>query len=308
MKKFLSAILCSVLFICTVTEISAQDHYEMFDTGGDAGKLTARFLTLTTETGLKSGDATILTSPDGKVMLIDAGYDDCGEQVVAALRAMGVTRIDYLVASHLHGDHVGGFVTVMRAFEVGQVITSCLEYPNERVLAILDEIELQGIDYTRMSMGDAFSFGGNVRVEILWPEKDMPVVTDFSIDSDAFVNDRSLLMKITYGESTMLFGGDLYVGGEWKVVSLYGEYLDCDILKANHHGDRTSSSKPFLNAVSPLITVMTADQLEDVFTYKKFREIGSDVYVTYYHGNVRVSTEGDGGYQVLTDFEWNPSF
>ena len=308
MKKALICIICSILFVCMATVVSAQESYDMFNTGGDAGKLTARFLSITTDTGLKSGDAIILTSPDGRVMLIDAGYDDCGDQIVEALRSMGVTRIDYLVASHFHGDHVGGFVTVIRSFEVGQLITSYLEYPNERVLAIMDEIELHGIHYTRMSIGDEFSLGEEVRVEVLWPEKDMPVVTDFSTNSDAFVNDRSLLLKTTYGKSTMLFGGDLYVGGEWKVVSQYGEYLDCDILKANHHGDRTSSSKPFLNAVSPQITVMTADQLEDVNTYKRFIKMESKVYVTHYHGNVWISTEGDGQYQVMTDFDWNPEF
>ena len=224
--------------------------------------------------------------------------------MVAALRAMGVTRIDYLVESHPHADHIGGFLTVLRAFDVGQVITSYREYPDSRVVAIMDEIERQGIDHVRMARGDSFAFGDAVTVDVLWPEQDVLPVYDFSENSVTYVNNHSLSLKLTYGESTLLFCGDLYIGGEWDVVQLYGDSLHCGVLKANHHGDRTSSSKPFRAAASPQITVMTADTMEDMRIYRLYQKDGSVVFHTHYHGDVRVSTPGDGTYQTLTRCDW----
>ncbi len=304
MKKGIGIALCLWL-LCALSAGFAQDRYqEVFDASADSGKLTARFLSLSTAAGKKSGDSTILTSPDGKVMLIDAGCDDCGDQVIAALQALGITRIDYLVESHPHADHIGGFLAVMKAFEVGQVITSYRVYPDSRVNAIMEEIDRQGLGYTQMAAGEAFAFGEDVMVDVLWPEKDVLPVYDFSENSVPYVNNHSLVLKFTYGESTLLFCGDLYIGAEWDIVQWYGDGLNCDVLKANHHGDRTSNSKPFRDAVSPQITVITADTMEDMRIYQQYQKAGSLIFHTRYHGAVKISTQGDGAYQTLTEMAW----
>jgi len=306
MKKLLSGALCFLLLICLTAAVCAQDRYqEVFDTGGDAGLLTVRFLDMITETGDKSGDAAILTSPDGMVMLLDAGDPGAADQVVAALRAMGVTRIDYLVASHPHVDHVGGFPAVMEAFDIGQVMTSYVEYPTTYYDAYMAEIEAQGLTHIYLSEGDAFSFGGEVTVEVLWPGSDIAYYDGYPEASTQFVNNLSLVLKFTYGESTMLFCGDLYSAAERELVTLYGDRLDCDVLKADHHGSATSNCKTFRDAVSPQITVMIADTLEDLNIFKKYQRIG-DVYITHFNGDVKVSTSGDGTYQTLTVKDWDP--
>lgn len=309
MKRVWIGSLCFLFLICLVCPAYALATYaEVFDTSGDAGKLTARYINMTTDTGDKSGDATILTSPDGKTMLIDAGDPAADGQVVAALRAMGVTRIDYLVASHPHVDHIGGFPAVMRAFEIGQVMTSFLEYPTVYYDAYMIEIRDQGLDHIYLSQGDVFSFGAYVTVEVFWPGSEIEYYDGYPQSSTQFINNHSLLLKLTYGESSMLFGGDLYTGAEREIVKLYGDRIDCDVLKAHHHGDQTSSCKPFREAVSPLITVIISDTLTDLNIYQKFRRGGSDVYITHFNGNVRVATGGDGTYQVLTEQDWETDF
>ncbi len=309
MKRVWIGGLCFLLLICLVSPAYTQATYaEVFDTSGDAGKLTARYINMTTDTGDKSGDATILTSPDGKTMLIDAGDPAAGGQVVAALRAMGIARIDCLVASHPHVDHIGGFPAVMRAFEIGQVMTSFVEYPTVYYDAYMIEIRDQGLDHIYLAQGDVFSFGAYVTVEVLWPGSEIEYYDGYPQSSTQFINNHSLLLKFTYGESTMLFGGDLYTSAEREIVELYGDRIDCDVLKAHHHGDKTSSCKPFREAVSPLITVMISDTLTDLNIYQKFRRGDSDVYITHFNGNIRVATGGDGTYQVLTEQDWETDF
>lgn len=309
MKRVLTGALCFLFLICLVFPAYAQCAYsEVFDTSADAGKLTARFVNMMTDTGDRSGDATILTSPDGKTMLIDAGDPAAGGQVVAALQAMGITRIDDLVASHPHVDHIGGFLAVMRAFEIGQVMTSYVEYPTVYYDAYMTEIRDQDLDHVYLSQGDVFSFGAYVTVEVFWPGSEIEYYDGYPQSSTQFINNHSLLFKFTYGESTMLFGGDLYTSAEREIVELYGDQIDCDVLKANHHGDQTSSCKPFRETVSPLITVMISDTLTDINTYQKFRRGGSDVYITHFNGNVKVATGGDGTYQVLTEQDWETDF
>lgn len=305
MKRILTSILCFLLLFCLVSAACAQDRYqEVFDTSNDAGNLTARFLEMSTDLSEKHGDATVLTSPDGKVMLIDAGYPEASDQVVAALQAMGITHIDYLVASHPHVDHIGGFPAVMRAFTIGQVMTSYVEYPTSYYNAYMAEIAEQNLEHIYLSQGDTFSFGDDVKVEVLWPESPIEYYDDYPQSSTQFINNHSLLLKFTYGESTMLFGGDLYSAAEREVVDLYGDVLDCDVLKVNHHGDSTSSCKPYRNTVSPQIAVMISDTLEDLNTYQKYLKDGITVYITHYHGNVKISTGGDGTYQTLTQRDW----
>lgn len=309
MKKLVIVTLCFLILFFPLLPVAAQGSYaEVFFTGDDAGKLTARFINMNTDTGDKSGDAAVLTSPDGKVMLIDAGDPAAAGQVVAALKEMGIAHIDYLVASHPHVDHIGGFPAVMQAFSIGQVMTSVLVYPTAYYDAYMAEIETQNLEHIYLSEGDTFPFGDEVTVEVFWPGDEIEYYDGYPQSSTQFVNNLSLVLKFTYGASTMLFAGDLYSAAERELVAHYGEALNSDVLKANHHGDRTSSSKPFREAVSPQITVMISDILSDLNTYRKFIKDGSAVYITHYHGNVRVSTAGDGSYQVLAEQAWEPGF
>lgn len=105
-----------LLLLCAAALGETTRYGEVFDAQGDAGRLTVRFLWLGPQVAEdKPGDAMILTSPDGKVMVLDAGHPQAAEYVTTALDALGVTRIDYLVASHPHIDHIGGFPTLLSA-------------------------------------------------------------------------------------------------------------------------------------------------------------------------------------------------
>ena len=301
MKKRLFAFLAVCLLLFAAAAPAETRYGEVFDASRDGERLTARFLSLLSPDGLKSGDATILTSPDGKVMLLDAGEPECAGQVIAALTALHITRIDYLVASHPHVDHIGGFAEILRTFPVGAAYTSRVEYPTSHVMAYMAEIQKQNIPHVFLSEGDTFAFGDFVTVEVFHPGAEITYYEGYPENSTQFVNDLSLLLRFSYKESSMLFGGDLYTTIERTIAQKYGERLQSDVFKVGHHGAATSSSKPYREAIKPKIAVMVSHTLSDLGIYQKYRKMDADTYITYFDGNISVATPGDGTYQVITE-------
>lgn len=296
-------------FVVLAEEQVVEDRYDqIFDASQDPGRLTARFLKLTTRSDEKSGDSTILTSPDGKVMIIDAGNPSTYVDVDRALKALGITRIDYLVASHPHVDHIGSFAQLIRNYEVGAVYTSEVVYPTSHYKNYMAAIEETNTPHIILKDGDSFMFGEHVLVEVLHPLPGVEYYDGYPNSSTQFINNLSVVMKLTFNESTFLFAGDLYTDGERSVVERHGERLRADILKVPHHGDSTSSSKRFREAVQAKVGVMMHDAIADLNVYKKYRREETMVYISSIDGSVLVSTTGDGEYTVMTQYDRTTTF
>ena len=296
-------------FAVFAEEQVVEDRYDqIFDAAQDQGRLTARFLKLTTRSDEKSGDSTILTSPDGKVMVIDAGNPSTYVDVDRALKALGITRIDYLVASHPHVDHIGSFAQLIRNYEVGAVYTSEVVYPTSHYKNYMAAIEQTNTPHIILKDGDSFMFGEHVLVEVLHPLPGVEYYDGYPNSSTQFINNLSVVMKLTFNESTFLFTGDLYTDGERSVVERHGERLRADILKVPHHGDSTSSSKRFREAVQAKVGVMMHDAIADLNVYKKYRREETIVYISSIDGSVLVSTTGDGEYIVMTQYDRTTTF
>lgn len=281
-----------------------ESRYEqVFDASADGGMFTIRFLWLGPQVAEdKPGDCLILTSPDGKIMVLDAGHPLATEYVTRALDALGVSRIDYLVASHPHIDHIGGFPALVEKYEIGALYTSPLTYDaSSYYQAYVSAFSEKGIEHIVLSEGDTLMFGEQVTVQVFNPPAEIAYPKDYPKGATQFINNQSLALKFTFGESTALLAGDLYTGGEQAVAARWGDALDCDIMKANHHGAGTSSSLVWRKAVSPQITFMTSDTLEDLNIAKKFIKGEQKLYHTLMDGSVKVSTTGDGVYTVLTE-------
>ncbi|MBE5768984.1 MAG: MBL fold metallo-hydrolase [Clostridiales bacterium] len=303
MKRILAALVCLAMLISgALAEVNRYD--EVFDPAGDEGNLTVRFLWLGPQVADdKPGDSMILTSPDGKIMVLDAGHPDAAQYVTDALDKLGVTKIDYLVASHPHIDHIGGFPALMDKYEIGALYTSPLEYPTASYNAYMDKAREKNIQHIILKEGDTLNFGEQVTVEVLNPPSEIVYPDNYPTGSTQFVNNHSLALKFTYGTSTILLCGDLYTGGEKDVVSRWGDKLDCDVTKANHHGADTSSSSKWRNAVTAEITIVTSDAIESLSNLKKYIRNDKLMYHILWDGCIRLSTPGDGTYQVLTEKE-----
>lgn len=304
--KRISILVLALILILSITALGEKkvDRYDqIFDSTQDAGRLTARFLKLTTRSDDKSGDSTIVTSPDGKVMIVDAGNPTTFIDIQNALEALGITRIDYLVASHPHVDHIGSLAQLIYAYDVGAVYTTEVEYLTSHYRSYMEALEATETPLIILKEGDSFMFGDQVLVEVFHPEPGIEYYQGYPEGSTQFINNRSLLMKLTYGESSFLFAGDLYTSAEREIVARYGDRLKSGVLKVPHHGAGTSSSRPFREAVGPQVAVMMSDAIEELRIYRNYRNAGAETYITSIDGAVMVSTSGDGEYTVISQFD-----
>lgn len=305
MKKlpFLVLTLILVLAVTVFAEERVDRYDQIFDASQDAGRLTARFLQLTTRSDDKSGDSTILTSPDGKVMIVDAGNPSTFIDIQNALDSLGITRIDYLVASHPHVDHVGSFAQLIYGYDIGAVYTTEVEYPTSHYRNYMEALEATETPHVILAEGDTFMFGDHVLVEVFHPAPGIEYYEGYPEGSTQFINNLSLLMKLTYGDSSFLFTGDLYTNSEREIAATYGERLRSGVLKVPHHGAGTSSSRPFRDAVGAEVAVMMSDAIEELRIYRNYANAGTDTYITSIDGSVLVSTVGDGSYTVISQFD-----
>lgn len=230
------------------------------------------------------GDA-ILIQYNGKNMLIDAGDRGYGSTVVSYLRQQGVSRLDYVVATHPHADHIGGMTDVLDAFPVGRFIYSGNPHTSKTYENMLIAIDEKNIPFTAAERGETIDFDPAVSIQILNPG---PQLT-------GDLNEDSVVLKLEYGQVAFLLVGDAGISTENIIMTRYD--LDSEILKVGHHGSRYSSGASFLAAVSPEVSIIMVGEgnryghpTDEVLD--RLQAIGSQVYRTDRHGTIVIATDG----------------
>lgn len=285
------------------TEPAQLDFFDaVFDTSQDAGKLTVRYLSLSTTEGVgkdavTTGDCSVYTSPDGLVMLVDASNSPCADEILMQLGAMGIEKIDIFVLSHPHADHVGSFCAIADVYPIGQVYTNGHDYDTVTWQRCVTKMKELDIPCQTLAAGDSFMFGEEVTVTIYGPE---PGANEEVAGGYQDANDGSVAMRIVYGESSFWTSGDLYVSGEESLVALHGEEIRSDVVKMNHHGKETSNGRTFVQALNPVIAVGMFDSVGNVTVARRYMAAGAQVFYNDPDGAIRISTTGDGTYDVQT--------
>ncbi|WP_161784701.1 ComEC/Rec2 family competence protein [Halalkalibacter okhensis] len=277
------------------------NHKEIFDETLHKGALQIRYFDLEADT--KSGDAILIESPDGKRMLIDAGIVDTGEKLDHYLDQLNVNHLDIAVATHPHHDHIGGYHTLLKSKQIDLFIRPNLEHHTETYQVFRNLLREQAITEQFVAAEDRFTLGDHVEVEILGPsEEELIHAYESGKLSTAKMNDRSLVLKVTYLNHTFLFTGDIYKKKERELIKLYGDKLDVDVLHAPHHGDRTSSSQAFIDTVKPQHTIISANILQSKKVYNRYVKSGSNVYATSKNGTILLVSDGED-LTVLSEVE-----
>ena len=286
------------------TEFTADLFDIVFDTSSDEGHLTARYLYMDKSQGTDAnyvypGDCTVYTSPDGYVMVVDASNQVSGDDIIAQLNAIGITKIDVLAFSHPHADHVGAFCQIADTFPIGQVYTNGHDYDSVTYQNCVSKMKELNIPCQALVAGDSFMLGEQVHVQIYGPQ---PGKADNVAEGYQDANDTSLAMRITYGDSSFWTSGDLYVSGEELIMDMYGEEICSDVVKLNHHGKDTSNGRNFAKYMKSLIAVGMYETVGSVTVARRFQAAGAMTFYNSCDGAIRVSTTGDGTYEVQTQF------
>src|SRR5215213_4058998 len=199
------------------------------------------------------GDSTLVIFPNAKTLLIDGGERESYGKVLATLQEHGLNHIDIAVATHPHADHIGGLIDVIKNVGFEQMLDSGQVHITQTFEDFLDAIDTKQIPLKSVREGDYILLDSTVKVEVLNPPASLPD----GADNEAEFNDNSVVLKLTYGEFSALLTGDMQEINEARLVFENVTTLDADVLKAGHHGSRTSSSSPFLNAVTPEVVIIS---------------------------------------------------
>ncbi|MFJ5715438.1 DNA internalization-related competence protein ComEC/Rec2 [Neobacillus sp. NPDC093127] len=242
------------------------------------------------------GDSSLIYLPHGRgTYLIDTGgtmtfgeeewkhrskpFEVGRDVVVPLLKGKGITKIDKLILSHGDMDHIGGTFSILKELRVKQILMPSVVAPSETEIRIIQEAERRKIPVIKVSAGDQWKSAGS-NFNILSPEK------NFSGER----NSGSIALVAQVGGVTWFFGGDLDQEGEMKISKQYPN-LSIDVLKAGHHGSKTSSAEAFIKQIKPSTALISAGESnryghphQEVL--ERLRETNTTIYRTDLQGAI----------------------
>ena len=233
------------------------------------------------------GDCIFIELPNDETMLIDAGEYDEVDGAVTYIHSQGYDTIDYVIATHPHSDHIGGMKTIFDNFDVKNAYLSPAISTTKTYERMLDAIENSDAKAHKAFAGTEIISEDNLSAIVVAPATDNP--DDYTEN----LNDSSVILKITYGETSFLFTGDAEKAEEDAIRT----NIKCDVLKIGHHGSRTSTSANFLKKVEPKYAIISVGEgneyghpTEEVL--KRLEERNIEVYRTDLKGTIVVTSDG----------------
>ncbi len=274
MKRILALILALLVLLCACDTNTVQTVQS-----GDLAPLEVRFL------DVGQADAALLRCGDA-AMLIDGGNREDSSLIVSVLKRLELKKLDYLVCTHAHEDHVGGLAGALNFSQVVTVLTPVLSYDSAVFEKFMLAAEINASEITVPKSGDTFALG-DATVTVLGPTEQYEET-----------NDTSIVLKVELGEVSFLFTGDMEREAESDLLGTWSERdLAATVLKVGHHGSDTSTSYPFLRAVNPAYAVISVGHgntyghpTEEVLS--RLQDADVTVYRTDLHGDVIATTDG----------------
>lgn len=293
MRKILAIILAFLFFAgCTINkqkstvgesggekETSRQDQGDASLQGG-TGTLKVHFL------DVGQGDSILVQFPDGRNMLVDTGGNDSARIVVDYLKKNGVKKLDFLVGTHPHEDHIGAMDTIVKNIPVGEIFMPMVTSNTQTFRDVMAAIKKKGLKIATAKAGVDILKNDNLSVKILAPNK----------NAYEDLNNYSAVLKVKYGEVSFLLTGDAEELSEQEIL-VGGADVEADVLKVGHHGSRSSTSPAFLKAVRPLYAVISVGAGNDYrhphrATLERLGKAGADVLRTDQKGTIVFATDG----------------
>ena len=238
------------------------------------------------------GDAIFIDSPRGGRVLVDGGANRKVLSELGKILPFADKRIDVMIETHPDKDHIGGLPEVVSRYEVGMFIEPGVESENSIDDELKKRLGEKNIPKLLAKRGMVINFGDGVKLQILFPNQD---VTRWE------TNRASIVAKLIYGDKSFLLTGDSPLQVENILLSLDKNLLDSDVLKAGHHGSRTSTSLTYAEAVSPEYAIISAG-LDNTYGHPHkevldiLAKVGSQIVSTAELGTIKFETDGEALY------------
>ena len=268
------------------------------------------------------GDA-ILIRTKKQTILIDTANVSENARFVSELEKLSVTKIDKLILTHPHADHIGGAKLLLNPsakdyinypylekISVGEVYDNGVVYASGIYRSYIKAAKVKEIPCRNLKSGDTLDFGGGVKFKLFWPTSDfVATVSGKKIDKkdrEHNINNGSMVGKLTYKKFSMMFTGDCEKESELKIVANNKtKDLKCDVLKSGHHGSVTSSTKEFVAAVNPSTVLVSAGDestaenpynghphIRPLETYMAAGVDEKNIFCTLMNGTVTITSDG----------------
>ena len=226
----------------------------------------------------------ILVRNQGQTLLIDAGNNADGNWLVAKLQELGVSKLDYVVGTHPHEDHIGGLDNVITHLDIGTIFMPKIQTNTKTFEEVLDAVSQKGLTIKAPVVGDSFLVG-NAVCEIM-------ACGTGSKEEKSNLNLASIVIRTTYGENSFLFMGDAEEKNESART-----WPQTTVLKVGHHGSDTSSSNSFLKQVKPEISIISVGK-DNSYGHpkntilKRLQNLKAKIYRTDESGTVFITSDG----------------
>ncbi|MCH5184517.1 MAG: MBL fold metallo-hydrolase [Oscillospiraceae bacterium] len=232
------------------------------------------------------GDCSFIQLPDGKNMLIDAGNNGDIKKIKSYLDSCGAERIDYLVGTHPHADHIGALDDVIKAYDIGEIYMPRVEADTKTYRDVLSAISEKGMKIKTARRGVVIFDENGARAEILAP-------CGGNYDD---LNDYSAVIRLSFGENAFLFQGDAEKTSESEILKS-GASVSADVIKAGHHGSSSSSTEKYIRAVDPAYAVVSCGKNNDYGhphreTVALFKKTGIELLRTDIDGSIVFVSDG----------------
>ncbi|MDP4133164.1 MAG: ComEC/Rec2 family competence protein [Bacillota bacterium] len=232
-------------------------------------------------------DSTLFVMPGNRCMLIDAGNYKDGDYIAGRLTELGIKKIDYLVGTHPHADHLGGMSYIIKNFDIGKIYMPDAAQNTEAFEDVLKAIKDKNLSVTKAKSGVEILNENDLKIQIKSP----------ALDEYSDLNDYSAVVRIKYKDTAFIVMGDAGVANEKEMIEDKNNDLSANVIRIGHHGSDTSTSSRFLNRVKPSVALISVGKGNEyghpsIDVIKRLKDRRIKVYRTDKNGEIQIFSDG----------------
>ncbi|WP_434293542.1 ComEC/Rec2 family competence protein [Clostridium botulinum] len=280
LKKKNLIITCLLICLSIVFTACSQQSSNAADASNKSNELKVHYI------DVGQGDSILVQTKD-KNILIDAGTRKSSDSLISYLKKQHIKKLDYVIATHPHEDHIGGMPKVIEEFEISNFYAPKKTANTKIFKDMILQLKKKNLKINVAKKGISLDLSNNSSLDFLAPVKDNYENT----------NDSSAVVKLTHGNTKFLFTGDAEKTSEKDILNS-NEDLSSNVLKVGHHGSHSSSSKEFLDKINPKIAIISCGKNNDYGhphkeTMKELNKRNIEVYRTDIDGNIVLTSDGE---------------